>query len=94
MLQGFGTNEAYNVYKTYSAIKRHFDDAKYDYFTYNGKIKGMSLETFQTKHDAYFYAKLAKQTDWKNRILANIVHNSKCWIKDILDSEEVYTSWK
>ena len=65
---------AFNSYVKYLAYKRHFTTKSYDFHKYNGKVKA-NFETFRTRNDAYFFAKLANKPDYENMILANMVVN-------------------
>lgn len=93
--QIFVNDESFNAYIKYLALKRHFTDKSYDYFKYNGKVRA-SMDSFRSRPDAYFFAKLAKQDDYENKILANLLVKKDAWIRDILDveGEENYIQWK
>lgn len=93
--QIFVNDESFNAYIKYLALKRHFTDKSYDYFKYNGKVRA-SMDSFRSRSDAYFFAKLAKQDDYENKILANLLIKQDAWIRDILDmeGEENYVQWK
>lgn len=87
---------AYECYREYSALRKHFTDPAYDYFKYNGKLTVAKPEKFEANRDKLFYMKLAKHRDPVNLILANLVENSKAWIRDLAFSEEadrVYEEW-
>lgn len=81
----YNTNEAYEVYTTYLAMKRHFTSS-YDYFKYNGKINA-SPKSFETRRDRFHFFKLSKKKNWKDLLLVNLVHDPKMWIGKMLDTE-------
>ena len=86
---------AFNGYVKYLAYKRHFTTKSYDFHKYNGKVKA-NFETFRTRNDAYFFAKLANKPDYENMILANMVVNPDAWIRDLMDDSgyNIYVEWK
>ena len=89
-------NEAsFRVYVNYLALKKHFDTDSYDYHKYNGKIRA-SFEKFQTRNDAFFFYKLSKKDDPLKILIANLVHNPKAWIREIVEDrgEEIYAEWE
>lgn len=90
----YSTEDAFNVYKTYLAMKRHFTSS-YDYFKYNGKVNA-SQTSFETRKDKFFFFKLSKKRDWKNLLLANLVVDPKMWIGDMLDpkAEQRLLDWQ
>ena len=51
MLRGF------DVYKTYLALKRHFNSDRYNYFNYSFKNRGVSARynNYQNRNDRYFF---------------------------------------
>jgi T4 gene Gp59 loader of gp41 DNA helicase/T4 gene Gp59 loader of gp41 DNA helicase C-term len=86
---------AFECYKEYVALKNHFTQSSYDYFKYNGKSKA-SPATFEARKDKLYFQKLAKHSDPRNYLLANLVENPKIWIKEIsfsLSAEQTYKDW-
>lgn len=86
----------YEAYKLYVALKNHFISDTYDYVRYGGKTRA-SVKTFESRHDKYFFAKLAKQKDPLRYILANIIEdNANVWVGDLVNeqkAEENYRTW-
>lgn len=93
--QTYANDKSYEAYITYLAMKKHFSSDGYDYFKYNGKVRA-SFDTFNTRNDVYFFAKLAKTDDYQNLILANVLVKPNIWVRELLDSESIYryTEWK
>jgi hypothetical protein len=91
----YATEESFNVYLNYLAMKRHFTTDSYDFHKYNGKVKA-SFDSYQTRNDAFFFYKLSKKKEWKNHILANIIETPNIWIRDLCEeqAESVYFDWK
>ena len=84
----------YEAYKTYCALKRHFQSQTYDYFKYNGKVKA-SYATFEKRPDRFFFAKLAKHKDIIGFLVANFVIEDK-WVGDLVNeqiAEKAYRDW-
>tara|TARA_A100001015_G_scaffold270936_1_gene324036 strand:+ start:790 stop:1395 length:606 start_codon:yes stop_codon:yes gene_type:complete len=89
------SDDPFNAYVKFLALKKHFTTDNYDYFKYNGKVRA-NRETFMSRNDAYSFAKLAKKDDPQGLILSNILINKNIWIRDLLDSEGEarYTNWR
>jgi len=90
----YSDREAFDLFQYYIAVKQHFT-TDYDFFKYNGKMR-LKESSFETRKDKFFFHKLSKKDEPKNRILANLIVNPKAWIGDIVDKEscnEVYTEW-
>lgn len=88
----------FEAYTLYTAVKLHFNNVKYDYFTYNGKCR-VREDSFDKRKDKYSFAKLAK--NYKREELpfflaCNFRLNNKIWIKSLnrQDAVDVYTSWR
>jgi|TARA_X000000950_G_scaffold60719_1_gene73763 hypothetical protein len=93
--QTLASDDPFNAYVKFLALKKHFTTDNYDYFKYNGKVRA-NRETFMSRNDAYSFAKLAKKDDPQGLILSNILINKNIWIRDLLDSEAEarYTNWR
>jgi hypothetical protein len=84
----------YEAYKTYCALKRHFQSPTYDYFKYNGKVKA-SYATFEKRPDRFFFTKLAKHKDIIGFLVANFAIEDK-WVGDLVNeqlAEKAYKDW-
>jgi len=87
--------EPFEVYQKYLALKNHFSNDKYDYFTYNGKMK-LTRDSFERRKDKYFFYKLSKAKDVEKVLLANMVDgDTSFWIGEVRDStpEDIYKKW-
>ena len=84
--QTLASDDSFNAYVKFLALKKHFTTDNYDYFKYNGKVRA-NYETFMSRSDAYSFAKLAKKDDFEGLILSNILINKNIWVRDLLDSE-------
>lgn len=90
----YSTQEAFEAYKTYLALKQHFTSS-YDYFKYGGKINA-TPNSFDTRKDKFHFYRLSKKKDYKNRIVANFVKKGKkLWVGELIssDGEHIYTEW-
>jgi hypothetical protein len=86
-------DESYKVYVTYLAMKRHFTSPKYDYHKYNGRVSA-SFDSFKKRTDAYYFAKLSKNDDYENVLLAHMIKNPNTWIRDVVEDDYIYFDWK
>lgn len=93
--QTLASDDSFNAYVKFLAIKKHFTTDNYDYFKYNGKVRA-NYETFMSRNDAYSFAKLSKKDDVQGLILANILINKNIWVRELLDSEGEarYMNWR
>jgi hypothetical protein len=93
--QTIASDESFNAYVKFLALRKHFSTESYDYFKYNGKVRA-NRETFMSRPDAYSFAKLAKKDDYINLIMSNLLINNKVWVRDLLDSEceARHTNWR
>ena len=87
--------DALGAYKTYIAIKNHFNSKTYDYFKYNGRTRA-SVKAFEKRSDRYFFHKLAKRSDCVNFLASNFL-DGDCWVGDLVNeqiAEKNYRKWK
>jgi len=89
------SDDSFNTYVKFLALKKHFTTDGYDYFKYNGKVRA-NFDTFMSRNDAYSFAKLSKKDDPHGLILSNLLINKNIWVRDLLDSEGEarYTNWR
>lgn len=87
----------YEVYKTYMALKFHFEDGKYDFFKYNGQVKSSEL-VYKARKDRWHYEKVAKAygDDSTQFLLANLMKDNKFWIGNAMkeESKNTYLQWR
>ena len=96
MLRGF------DVYKTYLALKRHFNSDRYNYFNYSFKNRGVSARytTYQNRNDRYFFENLAKELkkheEVEGFLVSNFVYNSNMWVGEMYgdDAKRTHNKWK
>ncbi|NBP57931.1 hypothetical protein EBU71_15600 [bacterium] len=87
--------DAFQAYKTYLALKSHFNNKNYDYFKYNGRTRA-SQKTFEKRTDKYFFYKLSKHDDCVNYLAANFLEGD-AWVGDLVNeqtAEKIYRSWR
>ena len=94
MIHGF------DVYRMYLAMKLHFTNPNFDYFTAGGKTNAKE-KTYQQRNDFWFYETLArkyKKEEIQELLLASFViseDSSKVWIGDIRQSgKDRWVVWK
>ena len=96
MLRGF------DVYKTYLALKRHFNSDRYNYFNYSFKNRGVSARytTYQNRNDRYFFENLAKELkkheEVEGFLVSNFVYNSNMWVGEMYGDEakRTHNKWR
>lgn len=91
---------AYNVYKTYLALRQHFTNPNYDYFRYSGKVR-TNIDSFNKRRDRYFFEKLSRkktQPEIINYFVSNFIQSSdpsKMWVGELkTNGDENYLNWK
>lgn len=84
----------FEIYQTYLALKLHFKDEKFDFFKYNKKVR-VPESTFNKRKDVYYFQKLARQLDWFEILLSNVLHDPKFFIKNVFSDEcqKIYQNW-
>lgn len=80
----YRTNEAFECYRTYLALKRHFTTDQYSFFKYNGKVN-VSIHSFEQRNDKWHFAKLSKNSQWKELLLANVTYDPNIWIGNLFE---------
>lgn len=79
----------YESFVMYSALKLHFNQEKFDYHRYNGKVK-INKESFEKRKDKYDFVKLVRKysdDQIENFFVANFLRNKKVWTKDLLQAD-------
>lgn len=86
----------FDAYSKYLALKQHFTSESYDYFRYSGKVR-VKQDTFEKRHDKYFFYKLSKKKNVEEFLVANFVDNDNSWVGNLTQdkhSDEIYSKWK
>lgn len=88
----------YDIYGMYQAIKLHFTDKNYNFFTYGGKTR-VSVDTFNKRRDKYQFHWLARhynETDIVPFLVSNFVHNNSTWAGDLVQdtAKQIYIDWQ
>jgi hypothetical protein len=76
-------------------MKRHFT-SNYDIVRYNGKTNA-TIASYEKRNDRYHFAKLAKQKNYREIILANVLVDPNVWVGDIVGnplSEKRYLEFR
>ena len=94
MIHGF------DVYRMYLAMKLHFTNPNFDYFTAGGKTNAKE-KTYQQRNDFWFYETLARKhtkEEIQELLLASFAlseDTSKVWIGDIkVSGKDRWMVWK
>ncbi len=86
--------DPFETYCRYLSLKLHFN-SEYDYFKYSGKVNA-TVDAFRKRKDRIFFEKISKLHDPVGFMLANILHDPNCYIRDIATSQEakdIYTKY-
>jgi hypothetical protein len=91
------TVDPYDVYKTYMAIKLHFESDSYDAVKYNYKTS-VKPQSFFKRNDRYFFAKVGRKFKDTSEVAgfftAHFVSDdSPKWVGNMLESEADYSEW-
>lgn len=93
--RSYVTKESFETYRMYQAMHRHFNVDKFDFHKYNGKTN-VKVETFRTRNDVYSFYRLSQEDNVEELILANLLHDKKTWVRDIVSDEgkQRYAEWR
>ncbi len=72
----------------FKSLKLHFTTEKYDYNKYCGKVSGDTIankQKFMHNKQRYFFARLGKHKEPVGLLVANFIHNPKCYITEVVD---------
>lgn len=85
--------DGFETYKTYIALKTHFNSSNYDYKKYNGKT-GTKLESFIKRSDRFYFGRVHSKykDEVENYFIANFLEDPKGWVGKF--NEDNYLDWK
>jgi hypothetical protein len=90
----------YDTYQKYLALKRHFVNNDYDYFTYNGKVRA-TVQSFYKRKDRMWFEKISRQKTDKEVEEFFVANFASCndpetlWIGEMIkEGEERYKNWQ
>lgn len=85
--------DGFDTYKTYLALKTHFNSQSYDYRKYNGKT-GAKLESFIKRKDRFYFSRISNKykDEVENYFIANFLEEPKGWVGNF--NENNYKEWK
>lgn len=94
----FRSNDGFNAYQIYIAVKLHFESKTYDYFKYNGK-SSVTPKSFFARRDKFFFAKLVRKygvSELPYFFACNFAHNGTKWVGGLTDdqADDTYKSFK
>lgn len=87
LYQTTNTEDAFEAYRLYAALRNHFTTKSYDYFKYDGRVR-TAKSSFLKRPDQFWFHKLAQRKDRFEFLLANFVYGDENWIGNILQNEE------
>jgi hypothetical protein len=81
------------------ALKNHFCNKNYNYFTYNGKVKA-NIQSFYKRKDRFYFEKMSRQKSDEEIINFFVSNFASCddpqslWVGQIIkEGEETYKNW-
>jgi hypothetical protein len=83
----------FEAFELFVSLKQHFTQEKYDFFKYNGKVKG-TVQRFEKLSDAqrYPFKKLANHRNPLGIVVSNLIVEPTLWIGNL--KEERYLNWQ
>jgi len=82
----------------YRCLKNHFTTEKFDYLKYGRKVGNTKAahDRFVMMPQKYIYYTLSRHPDPEGLVMANLMHNPKAFVADIVGDEgqEIYIEWK
>jgi len=89
----------FQVYVLYLSLRNHFVNKKYNYFTYNGKVKA-NIQSFYKRKDRFYFEKMSRQKSDEEIINFFVSNFASCddpqslWMGQIVkEGEEIYRNW-
>ena len=89
----------FETYSIFLSLKNHFTQKKYNYFTYNGKVKA-NLQSFYKRKDRFYFEKMSRQKSNEEIINFFVSNFASCddpqslWIGTIIKEGDVnYRNW-
>ena len=81
------------AFQYYVAVKLHFTNLKYDAFKFQFKTPKVK---FEQRKDKFFFNRLAKHSDPKGLVLANLSIRPKLWVGTLFEPQslDIYWVWK
>jgi len=91
--------DALSVYRTYQAMKLHFNTKSYDFVKYGGKLKSVTSAGFEKRRDKTFYYRLSNKypaLELVDFLIANVSRDPKIYVSDLLSDEArmIYKDYK
>lgn len=91
--------DPFKTYSTYLALKNHFTNKTYNYFTYNGKVKA-NIQSFYKRKDRFYFEKMSRQKSDEEIVNFFVSNFASCddpqslWVGQIIkEGEETYKKW-
>jgi len=89
----------FDSYRYFVAMKLHFNNDKYDFVKYNGKVGTCSVSSFDKRKDKYFFNKLCKTystTEYMSLLISNLLVNKTVSSSDLNSQEciDIYLDYQ
>lgn len=77
----------FQAYKSWIALKRHFEGGSYDFIKYRGEIR-VKEESFETRKDRIRFVQVARKKEPLQVMITTLLSNRKAWIGDAINKDE------
>lgn len=85
LYQTTNSDDAFEAYKLYVALRSHFTTKYYDFAKYDGRVRATKA-SFLKRSDVYWFHKLAQHSDKTSFLVANFAYGESDWIGNIVQN--------
>ena len=97
-MQGFlyqttNSDDAFEAYKLFVALRSHFTTKHYDFSKYEGRIKATKA-SFLKRSDVYWFHKLAQHPAKQSFLVANFAYGETDWIGNMVQNTAAESNYR
>lgn len=97
-MQGFlyqttNSDDAFEAYKLFVALRSHFTTKHYDFSKYEGRIKA-TKNSFLKRSDVYWFHKLAQHPNKMAFLVANFAYGETDWIGNMIQNSNAEANYR
>lgn len=93
LYQTTNSDDAFEAYKLYVALRSHFTTKHYDFTKYEGRVKATKA-SFLKRSDVYWFHKLAQHPDKTSFLVANFAYGEGEWIGNMVQNTSADQNYK
>lgn len=93
LYQTTNSDDAFEAYKLYVALRSHFSTKHYDFTKYEGRVKATKA-SFLKRSDVYWFHKLAQHPDKISFLVANFAYGDGEWIGNMVQNANAEKNYK